>query len=168
MTLFDLSNRVALVSGAASGMGRASALALAEHGADLMLADLNTDGLQRTAADIAALGRRAVPVTCDVSNPVAIQEMFARLDREFGRIDFLGNIAGEGILAKPEEITLDASAAGLSEPGLRPLLHVSGSGPTDAASGPRQHPQHRLDRQLRRRWAAATSPTAWRWEPSSR
>jgi NAD(P)-dependent dehydrogenase (short-subunit alcohol dehydrogenase family) len=107
MTLFNLSDRVALVSGAASGLGRASALALAEHGADLMLADLNTDGVERTAADIAALGRRAVPVTCDVSNPVAIREMFAQLDREFGRIDFLGNIAGEGILAKPEEITLD-------------------------------------------------------------
>ena len=72
-----------------------------------MLADLNTDGMQKTAADIAALGRHVVPVTCDVSNPVAIREMFARLDREFGRIDFLGNIAGEGILGKPEEITLD-------------------------------------------------------------
>src|SRR5262245_13170124 len=108
MTRFDLSNRVAVVSGAASGMGRASALALAEHGADLMLADLNTDGLKKTAADIAAIGRRAVPVTCDVSNAVAIREMFVRLDREFGRIDFLGNIAGEGILGRPEEITLDS------------------------------------------------------------
>lgn len=107
MKLFDLSGRVALISGAASGLGRAASLALAEHGADLMLADLNSDGLQRTAADIAALGRRAVPVTCNVSDPVAIREMFARLDREFGQIDFLGNIAGEGFLAKPEEISLE-------------------------------------------------------------
>jgi NAD(P)-dependent dehydrogenase (short-subunit alcohol dehydrogenase family) len=107
MTLFDLSNRVALVSGAASGMGRASALALAEHGADLMLADLNREGLKKTAAEIAALGRRAIPVTCDVSNPDAISEMFAQLDKLYGRIDFLGNIAGEGIMAPPEEISLD-------------------------------------------------------------
>jgi NAD(P)-dependent dehydrogenase (short-subunit alcohol dehydrogenase family) len=107
MTRFDLSNRVALVSGAASGLGRASALALAEHGADVMLADINSDGLQKTAAEIAALNRRAIPVTCDVSNPAAIREMFAQLDREFGRIDFLANIAGEGILGAPEEITLD-------------------------------------------------------------
>ena len=106
-TRFDLSGRVALISGAASGLGRASALALAEHGADVMLADLNTEGVRKTADDIAALGRRAVPVTCNVSDPNAIGDLFARLDREFGRIDFLGNIAGEGFLAKPEEITVE-------------------------------------------------------------
>ena len=105
--LFDLTGRVAVVSGAASGMGRASALALAEQGADLLLADLNEHGLQQTARDIEALGRRAVPVTCNVSDPNAIGDLFARLDREFGRIDFLGNIAGEGFLAKPEEITVE-------------------------------------------------------------
>ncbi len=107
MTRFNLTGRVALVSGAASGMGRATAIALAEHGADLLLADLNSEGLQTTAADIAALGRRAIPATCNVSDPSAIRDLFARLDREFGRIDFLGNIAGEGILAKPEIITLE-------------------------------------------------------------
>jgi NAD(P)-dependent dehydrogenase (short-subunit alcohol dehydrogenase family) len=104
---FDLTGRVAVISGAASGLGRASAIALAEHGADLLLADLNSEGLQKTAADIAALGRRAIPATCNVSDPSAIRELFATLDREFGQIDFLGNIAGEGILAKPDEITLE-------------------------------------------------------------
>lgn len=104
---FDLSGRVAVISGAASGLGRASAIALAEHGADLLLADLNEAGMQKTADDIAVLGRRAIPVTCNVSEPIAIRCLFARLDREFGRIDFLGNIAGEGILAKPEEIAMD-------------------------------------------------------------
>lgn len=105
--LFDLTGRVALISGAASGLGRASSLALAEHGADLVLADLNGEGLARTAADIAALGRRAVPVVCNVSEPAEITSLFERLDREFGRIDFLGNIAGEGILCDPEQITLE-------------------------------------------------------------
>lgn len=107
MNLFDLSNRVALISGAASGLGRASAIALAGYGADLMLADLNTEGLHNTAKEVEALGRRAIPVNCNVSDPEAIRAMFARLDSEFGRIDFLGNIAGEGVLAKPEEITPD-------------------------------------------------------------
>lgn len=105
--LFDLAGRVAVVSGAAQGMGRAMALALAEAGADLMLADLNAAGVRKTADEIARLGRRAVPVTCDVSDPTPIREMFAQLDRDFGRIDFLGNVAGEGIRGRPEDIALD-------------------------------------------------------------
>src|SRR5262245_12910018 len=105
--LFDLSGRVALVSGAASGMGRAMALTFAEAGANLMLADLNADGMARTAAEIESLGRKAIPVRCDMSEPEQIRAMFARLDQELGRIDVQANVAGEGILAKPEEISLD-------------------------------------------------------------
>jgi len=104
--LFDLSGRVALVSGAASGMGRAMAIALAEAGADLMLADINAAGNEATTAQVAGLGRRAIPVTCDVSDPEQIRSMFAHLDREYGRIDVLGNVAGEGCQVSPEELSL--------------------------------------------------------------
>lgn len=107
LNLFDLTGRVAVVSGAASGMGRAMSLALAEHGADLMLADLNATGVESTAAEIRNLGRRAVPVVCNVSQPDSIRGLFARLDAEFGRIDFLGNVAGEAVLANPEDISLE-------------------------------------------------------------
>lgn len=106
--LFDLSGRVALVSGAASGMGRAMATALAEAGADVMLVGRKLSRVEKTAAEIAKLGRRAVPVECDVSQPDQIRRLFAQLDREFGRIDFLGNVAGEAVLGKPEEIPLEA------------------------------------------------------------
>jgi NAD(P)-dependent dehydrogenase (short-subunit alcohol dehydrogenase family) len=106
--LFDLTGRVALVTGAASGLGRAMALALARHGADVMLADRNTAGIEETAQRIRQHGRRAVPVTADVSEPEPIRTLFARLDTEFGRIDILGNVAGDGILGRPEEITIDA------------------------------------------------------------
>lgn len=108
LSLFDLSGRVALVSGAGSGMGRAMAIALAETGADLMLAGRSIAGLEKTAGDIEKLGRRAVVVTCDVSRPDDIRRSFAQLDREFGRIDFLGNVAGEAVLGPPEEIPLEA------------------------------------------------------------
>lgn len=104
---FDLNGRVAVVSGAASGMGRAMALALAEHGADLFLVDLNEAGNTETAKTIQSLGRRAVAASCDVAQPEQIRSIFARLDQEFGRVDFLGNVAGEGVLAPPEEISLD-------------------------------------------------------------
>lgn len=105
--LFDLSGRVALVSGAAQGMGRAMAIAFAEVGADLMITDLNQEGVNATAEHIRELGRRAVPVTYDVTDIAQICAMFAQLDKEFGRIDVLGNVAGPGALAKPEEIELD-------------------------------------------------------------
>lgn len=105
--LFDLTGRVALVSGAASGLGKAMAIALARYGADAVLADRNIAGLEETAGRIAELGRRAVAVSCDVSQPASIADLFSRLDREFGRIDVLGNVAGDGILGKPEEIPIE-------------------------------------------------------------
>lgn len=106
--MFDLSGRVALVSGAASGMGRAMSIALAEAGADVMLAGRHLAGVEKTAGEIEKLGRRAVAVQCDVSQPEQIRRMFAQLDRDLGRIDFLGNVAGEAVLGPPEDIPLEA------------------------------------------------------------
>ncbi|CAN5670352.1 glucose 1-dehydrogenase [soil metagenome] len=103
--LFDLTGRVALVSGAASGMGRAMAMALAESGADLVLADINSTGMQETAHEIEKLGRRALPVLCDVSNTDQIRAMYGKVDKEYGRIDVLGNVAGEGVRGDPLELT---------------------------------------------------------------
>ncbi len=107
-SLFDLTGRVAVVSGAASGMGRAMAIALAGAGADVMLADVNAAGAENTSNEIQKLGRRAVVAKCDVSDPASIRAMFAQLDRDFGRIDFLGNVAGDAALGRPEDISLDA------------------------------------------------------------
>ena len=106
MRLFDLTGRVAVVSGAAQGMGRATALALSEAGADLVLVDRNLDGAEATANDVRRHGRRAIVENTDVSSPDAIAELFRRVDSEFGRVDFLGNIAGDGILSKPEDLTI--------------------------------------------------------------
>ena len=106
-SLFDLTNKVAVVTGAAQGMGRAMALALAEAGADLLLVDRNEDGVRQTAASIAAMGRRAAFAANDVSEVSQVRAIFQRVDAEFGRIDFLGNVAGDGILGAPEEISLE-------------------------------------------------------------
>jgi NAD(P)-dependent dehydrogenase (short-subunit alcohol dehydrogenase family) len=106
MNLFDLTGKVAVVSGGAQGLGQATALALAHSGADVMLIDRNLDGANDTADDIRRLGRKALTSNCNVSDPDAIAELFLQVDREFGRVDFLGNIAGDGHLAKPEELEI--------------------------------------------------------------
>ena len=105
--LFDLTGRVALVSGAAQNLGKNCALALAEAGADLMVADVNVEGNERTAAEIRAMGRKAIPVTCNVSSIEQIRAMFQQLDREFGKIDILFNIPGGHGNWAPEDLRLE-------------------------------------------------------------
>lgn len=105
--LFDLRDRVVVVTGAAQGLGRAMVLAQAEAGADAVLVDRNEAGARATAAEVTALGRRAVVVAADIADPEQIRELFRVVDREFGRIDFLGNVAGDGILGKPETMPLE-------------------------------------------------------------
>lgn len=105
--MFDLTGRVAVVSGAAQGMGRAMASALADAGADLMLVDRNGSGVNETAASIRGLGRRAEAAVADVSSPQQIRELFQRVDRDFGRLDFLGNVAGDSIMGPPEDLSLE-------------------------------------------------------------
>ena len=105
--IFDMTDRVALVTGAAAGMGKAMAVGFAEAGADLMLADVNEPGAQKTAHEIESLGRRAISVRCDVSDVDQVRGMFSLLDGEFGRIDVLGNVAGGTMLGKPEDLSLD-------------------------------------------------------------
>ena len=106
--LFDLRGRVAVVSGAASGMGRASAMALAAHGATVVMLDRNASGMQETGDRIAAAGGRAVARVHDVSSVDAVAGLCGWLDGEFGRIDFLANIAGEAVMADPLDIEIDA------------------------------------------------------------
>ena len=105
--LFDLTGRVALVSGAAQNMGRASAIALAEIGADLLITDINEAGLLDTAETIRKLGRKVVPAVYDVWDEAQIRAMYQQIDREFGQIDIVVNIPGANILGHPEEITVE-------------------------------------------------------------
>ena len=62
--------------------------------------------LIETAKQVREHGRQAVASACDVSDPDAIAELFGQIDRQFGRVDFLGNIAGDGHLARPEDLTI--------------------------------------------------------------
>ena len=107
LPMFDLRSKVAVVTGTAQGLGRAMAQALAEAGADLVLLDLNAAGNEQTAAAVRACGRRALAIAGDVTDFAHIDSVFERVDREFGRIDYLGNVAGNARMAPAESMSLE-------------------------------------------------------------
>ncbi len=90
----DLSGRIALVTGAASGIGRASALAFAAAGASVALVDIDGDGLERTAKDVHAAGREAEVIAADVTDLDAMADAVERTVARFGRLDAAHNNAG--------------------------------------------------------------------------
>ena len=104
--LFDLTGRVAVVTGAASGLGQAMAIGLARQGAEIACVDINDDGLAETIQQIAALPRRAIAVHCDISQPEQVDHLFAEVDRVFGRVDVLINDPYTSARAKPEDLSL--------------------------------------------------------------
>jgi len=90
----DLSGRAALITGAASGIGRASALAFAAAGANVALVDIDAGGLAETAAAARALGAPAEAIQADVTDLAAVTAAVARTVEVFGRLDAAHNNAG--------------------------------------------------------------------------
>src|SRR3954471_20582348 len=91
---FDFSGKVAIVTGAAAGMGLATANAFAEAGAAVVLADHNEDGVKAAAERLVAAGHKAIGIRCDVSDDAQVQAMVERTVGEFGRLDAAFNNAG--------------------------------------------------------------------------
>src|SRR3954471_22240987 len=90
----DFSGKVALVTGAAAGMGLATARAFAEAGAAVVLADFKEDAVKAVAAELVAAGHKAMAVRCDVSDDDQVEAMVDRTVSEFGRLDAAFNNAG--------------------------------------------------------------------------
>jgi NAD(P)-dependent dehydrogenase (short-subunit alcohol dehydrogenase family) len=105
---FDLSGRTALVTGAARGLGRAIALALAEAGADVALGLRDVSRDEGLAEEIRSLGRRALPLQMDVGELDQIEAAVAQAVEELGGVDLLVNNAGGGEPDQPvEEVSLE-------------------------------------------------------------
>jgi NAD(P)-dependent dehydrogenase (short-subunit alcohol dehydrogenase family) len=90
----DFSGKVALVTGAAAGMGLATAMAFAEAGAAVVLADVKEDAVEAAAEKLVAAGHQALAVGCDVSDDAQVEAMVDRAVAEFGRLDAAFNNAG--------------------------------------------------------------------------
>jgi len=101
---FDLTGRVAIITGGGTGIGRATALVFAQFGADVVLASRKLPNLERVADEVRALGRRALPIETDVHAEADVGAMARRAKDEFGRIDILVNNAGGSYRTPAEEV----------------------------------------------------------------
>jgi NAD(P)-dependent dehydrogenase (short-subunit alcohol dehydrogenase family) len=104
---FDLSGRVAIVTGGSRGLGQYLSRALARAGADLVITSRHPADLRTTAEEIKSLGRKAFPCECDVRDFDSIQRMVESAYREYGRIDVLVNNAGCNVRKRSLEVTWD-------------------------------------------------------------
>jgi NAD(P)-dependent dehydrogenase (short-subunit alcohol dehydrogenase family) len=103
-----LADRIAVVTGAANGIGRASALRLAREGAALVVVDREGDALGEVARAIEAGGRPVLPVIADWTDAAAVREAFAAARRPFGRVDVLFNNVGQSARERASEFHLSA------------------------------------------------------------
>ncbi len=109
--MFELTDKVAMVTGAARGLGQAIAVKLAEAGADVALCDLNAEWLEETAGKVQALGRRAECYGVNVADGASVTEGVKAIEKDFGKIDVLVNNAGitkDGLMMRMSEDDWDA------------------------------------------------------------
>jgi len=107
---YRMDGRVAVVTGAASGIGAATCEVLAAAGASVVCADLNADGLASTVEAVEAAGSRGIAVPTDVTKRAPVEAMFAAAVGEFGRVDAVCNIAGAmfpGLIEDLDDDTID-------------------------------------------------------------
>ncbi len=105
--LFDLTGKVAVVTGGAGGIGRALALGLANAGADVVVTSRQMGHLEQVAKEIKAKGRKALAVTVEVTDEKSVQAMVDSVIKEFGKIDILVNAAGIAIRHAADSFPID-------------------------------------------------------------
>ena len=105
--LFDLSGKVAIVTGGAGGIGETLAIGLAKNGADVVVTSRTLSKLEPVAAKIKATGKKSLAIACDVTNEKSVQEMVDRVVKEFSHIDILVNVAGIIIRDSAETIKIE-------------------------------------------------------------
>ena len=105
--MFDLTGRVVVVSGASSGLGAQMAEGFAAQGADLIITARRLDRLEALADKIHGMGRKCLPLRCDVTDPDMVEETAKKAEEAFGKIDVLVNCAGSAKNAGVLDMTND-------------------------------------------------------------
>ncbi len=123
----QLLDKVAVVTGAAQGLGRSIALAMAQEGADVVLCDLQEDKLAEVSAEIEALGRKCLAVRCDVSSKDQVVDMFARAAEQFGTVHILVNNAARVPNAPEDEVRRSRHYAYITTPMERQSMGITSS-----------------------------------------
>ena len=103
MSQFELKDKIAIVTGGGTGIGKAIALEFAKVGANVVVASRKQENLDKVAAEIKALGRESLAIATDVSSPEQVDSMVKQTVDKFGRIDILVNNAGAAITFKKVE-----------------------------------------------------------------
>lgn len=102
----EFEGKVAVITGAASGIGRSVALALAKLGTDIIIADIDDTRMAEVYQEIKSIGRRALAVHCDVSQDASVANLAAQTLSTLGRVDILMNNAGVGLLRLMENLSM--------------------------------------------------------------
>ncbi len=103
----DLRGKIALVTGAASGIGRATSIRFSREGANLILVDIDEAGLERTARKIESLGGRSVWYQTDLRDAAQVEELHRKVISEVGTPDLLMNAAGVALVSRIEDVSLE-------------------------------------------------------------
>ena len=98
---FDLTNRVAIITGASRGIGEATARAFTEQGATVVLTSRRQESLDKVAASINESGGKAIPIACHNGKPEEMKILFSRVERELGGLDILVNNAATNVYYGP-------------------------------------------------------------------
>jgi gluconate 5-dehydrogenase len=105
--LFDLTGKVAIVTGGSGGAGKATSIGLALYGADVVVTARTLSTLEETAAEVEKQGRKALPISCDVADQESVDQMVKRTMEEFGKIDILVTTAGIALRHPAEEMPIE-------------------------------------------------------------
>jgi len=105
--IFDLTGKVAVVTGGSGGAGKAISVGLALYGADVVVTSRTLSTLEETAAEVEKVGKKALPISCDVADQESVNQMMARTVEEFGKVDILVTAAGIALRDPAEEMPID-------------------------------------------------------------